>query len=214
MQTLELLLKVYQILYESYGPQDWWPAESWFEVIVGAVLTQNTSWKNVERAIVNLKSNGLLEPQRFCAISVQELATFIKSAGFYNLKAQRLKNIVNLLNEYDFDFQRLSNELTREKLLSVKGIGKETCDSILLYAFNKPIFVVDNYTKRIFSRLHIIQQKDNYDAVQKLFELIPKDTKIYQEYHALIVKHAKDFCTKKKPKCNFCVIRNLCKYSE
>ncbi len=214
MDVQSFLLKIYKIFYESYGPQGWWPAESWFEVVVGAVLTQNTSWKNVEKAILNLKHNGLLDPEKLYALSDQELTVLIKPAGFYNIKAQRLKNLMNLLKEYDFEFERLLKNISREKLLSVKGIGKETADSILLYAFNIPVFVVDNYTKRIFHRLGVVSEKDDYDSIQKLFHLIPSDVKIYQEYHALIVKHAKDICTKNKPLCERCAVENYCKYGD
>ncbi|MGJ8455054.1 endonuclease III domain-containing protein [Pseudothermotoga sp. U03pept] len=208
----DLLLQIYRTLFDMYGPQGWWPAESWFEVVVGAILTQNTSWKNVEKVISNLKRNGLLKPERLFSLSKEEIAALIKPAGFYNLKANRLKNLMDLLNKYNFDFDNLSKKLTREELLSVKGVGKESCDSILLYAFNRPIFVVDSYTRRIFSRLAVVKPEDDYDEIQKLFQLIPQNVEIYKEYHALIVKHAKELCTKNKPKCPSCPIKNHCRY--
>jgi len=209
---VDLLLRIYHTLLDAYGPQGWWPAESWFEVVVGVILTQNTSWKNVERAISNLKRNGLLEPEKLFALAVEKMAELIKPAGFYRLKAQRLKNLMSLLSTYNFDFVNLSEKITREELLSVKGVGKESCDSILLYAFNRPIFVVDNYTKRIFSRLAVVKEKDDYDKIQELFQLIPRKVEIYKEYHALIVKHAKEICSKNKPKCRLCPIKSDCNY--
>lgn len=213
MDVRQLLIEVYEILYEKYGPQGWWPADSWFEIVVGTILTQNTSWKNVEKAISNLKANGLLEPKKLYELSNEQLAMLIKPAGFFNLKAMRLKNLLDFLKEYDYDFHKLSKSITREKLLDIKGVGKETADSILLYAFNIPVFVVDNYTKRIFQRLGAISQKDDYDDIQRVFYLIPPNVQIYQEYHALIVKHAKDICTKNKPDCHHCSIKNYCEYS-
>ncbi|WP_041083440.1 endonuclease III domain-containing protein [Thermotoga profunda] len=212
MDVRQLLIEVYEILYEKYGPQGWWPADSWFEIVIGTILTQNTSWRNVEKAISNLKVNGLLEPKRLYELSNEQLAALIKPAGFFNLKAMRLKNLLDFLKEYDFDFHKLSKSITREKLLGIKGVGKETADSILLYAFNIPVFVVDNYTKRILQRLGAISQKDDYDDIQRLFNLIPPNVQIYQEYHALIVKHAKDICTKHKPNCHHCPIKNYCEY--
>ena len=212
MDVRQLLIEVYEILYEKYGPQGWWPADSWFEIVIGTILTQNTSWRNVEKAISNLKVNGLLEPKRLYELSNEQLAALIKPAGFFNLKAMRLKNLLDFLKEYDFDFHKLSKSITREKLLGIKGVGKETADSILLYAFNIPVFVVDNYTKRILQRLGAISQKDDYDEIQRLFNLIPPNVQIYQEYHALIVKHAKDICTKHKPNCHHCSIKNYCEY--
>lgn len=207
-----LLIKIYDLLYDEYGPQSWWPADDWFEVIVGAVLTQNTSWRNVEKAISNLKNNRMLKPEKLCELSNEQLAILIKPAGFYNLKAKRLRNVLDFLKKYDFDFNKLSSNIKREELLKIKGVGKETADSILLYAFDIPIFVVDNYTKRIFQRLDVISQKDDYDSIQKLFHLIPPDVQVYKEYHALIVKHAKDICTKYRPNCQRCSIKSFCRH--
>lgn len=212
VELKDFLLKIYNLLYDEYGSQGWWPAEDWFEVIVGAILTQNTSWKNVERAISNLRNNRVLKPEKLYALPLEQLAALIKPAGFYNLKAQRLKNMLKFLKQYDFDFMKLSSNITREVLLEIKGVGKETADSILLYAFNVPVFVVDNYTKRIFQRLGVLSNKDDYDSIQKLFYIIPPDLQMYKEYHALIVKHAKNMCTKHKPSCDQCALENFCKY--
>ncbi|MDK2884890.1 endonuclease III domain-containing protein [Pseudothermotoga sp.] len=212
MDVRKFLLKIYKILYGSYGPQGWWPAESWFEVIVGAVLTQNTSWNNVEKAIHNIRKAGALDPVILFRLRNDQLSQLIKSAGFYNLKTVRLKNLLSLLSEYNFDFHSLSRNITREILLNVNGIGKETADSILLYAFDKPVFVVDNYTKRVFERLGILNEEDSYDKIQAIFHDLPKDTGLYKEYHALIVKHAKDICLKNKPKCNICCVKGFCAF--
>lgn len=208
----DFLLKIYDLLYDEYGPQGWWPAENWFEVVVGAILTQSTSWKNVEKAISNLKRDGLLNPEKLYALPLYQIAALIKPAGFYNLKAQRLKNMLEFLKQYDFDFKALSSNVTREVLLKIRGVGKETADSILLYAFNIPVFVVDSYTKRIFQRLGVLSQDDDYDNIQRFFQIIPPHLQTYKEYHALIVKHAKDICKKNKPNCSQCPIKSFCKY--
>lgn len=212
-QLKDFLLEIYNLLYSEYGPQGWWPADNWFEVIVGAVLTQNTSWKNVEKAIQNLKLKNFLEPERLYKLSEQELAHFIRPAGFYNLKARRLKNLIELLRKYDFDFKKTAAQIKREELLSVNGIGKETADSILLYAFDKPIFVVDNYTRRLLQRLGVVCGEADYEEIQSLFHRISSDLQCYKEYHALIVRHVKQICLKNKPKCGDCCIGMFCKYS-
>jgi len=166
---LDLIAEIYRRLYEAYGPQSWWPAETWFEVVVGAVLTQNTAWKNVEKAIENLKLVGLLEPRKLYETNDEFVGMLIKPASFWKLKARRLKNLLKKLSEYDFDFYRLRESLTRDELLSVAGIGPETADSILLYAFEQPVFVVDNYTRRILTRVGILNGKENYSQIQSMF---------------------------------------------
>jgi len=193
----------------------WWPGETPFEVMVGAVLTQNTSWANVEKAILNLKRERLLAPKRLNKTGVLKLARIIKPAGFFNVKAKRLKSFLDFLfREYNGNLTVMRKEnirTLRRKLLNVNGIGAETCDSILLYALQKPIFVIDAYTKRIFSRLGIIDEDVGYEKLQSLFmKSLPRNTKLYNEYHALIVKLGKDIC-RKRPICNLCAIKKLCK---
>ena len=206
--TSNRLLAVYKTLHKTYGPQGWWPAKTHLEVIVGAILTQNTTWTNVEKAIVNLKKARLLSAKRLKDIPVRSLAGFIRPAGYYNIKANRLKNFVSILHKrYGGSVLRLSSEKTgrlRDILLGVNGIGPETCDSIMLYALNKRVFVVDAYTKRIFSRHGFIKESNDYHQVQKYFtDNLPRSKRLYSEFHALIVRLAKDFC-RTKPDCKNC----------
>jgi endonuclease-3 related protein len=212
--SLDLIAEIYLRLYEAYGPQSWWPAETWFEVVVGAVLTQNTAWKNVEKAIENLKLAGLLELRKLYETNDEFVGMLIKPAGFWKLKARRLKNLLKKLSEYDFDFYRLRESLTRDELLSVAGIGPETADSILLYAFEQPFFVVDNYTRRILTRVGILNGKENYSQIQSMFHRAIKGIETMKEYHALLVEHAKRVCKKRGPKCGFCVLNDLCQFSK
>lgn len=206
--------EIYKDLYDYYGPQHWWPADDWFEVTVGAILTQNTSWNNVEKSIENLKQRDLLEPEKLSKIKEDDLAQLIRSSGFYNLKSKRLKNFLEWLKKYNYDIAKIKNKSVtslREELLSIKGIGKETADSILLYAFEMPVFVIDAYTKRMFSRLGLILSRE-YDEFQDFFEKnLRKDVQLYNEYHALIVKHSKVYC-KKVPKCSDCFLKEKCKW--
>lgn len=220
-----MLIKIYKELQKAYGPQNWWPTTSnnkEFEIILGAILTQNTAWKNVEKAIRNLKDNDLIDFDNIKKIKTDKLAQLIKSSGYYNQKAKKIKNFVRFIeddyngsvNNFINDINHNNISLIREKLLKIKGIGNETADSILLYAAGKPEFVVDAYTKRIFLRLGIVNDKDNYDEIKEVFtKNIPKNTRIYNEYHALIVKHGKHVC-KKKPNCKECCIRDFCKSNE
>ncbi len=208
-----VLNSVYKKLYAYFGPQHWWPGESRFEVMVGAILTQNTNWSNVEKAIANIKKQNLLQFQRLQRLSHKRLASLIRPAGYYNLKARRLKEFLKFLhNHCRGNLRKMScgpmDEL-REKLLSVKGIGPETADSILLYALNKPVFVVDAYTKRILLRHNIIREDSDYAAVQNLFmENLKNEVKLFNEYHALLVRLGKEFCLKNKPKCKGCPINS------
>lgn len=210
---MHLLKNIYERLYEAYGPQNWWPAETWFEVVVGAVLTQNTAWRNVERAIKNLKENDALDPWKMIQMSEEELARLIKPAGFWRIKAKRLKKLLEKLSEYNFDFETIKNNLAREELLKVNGIGPETADSILLYALDRAYFVVDNYTKRIMSRIGLLNEKASYNQIQNTFHSVIKDVQMMKEYHALIVEHAKRVCKKKDPKCDSCVLKDICRYA-
>ena len=205
---------IYKKLFFSLGPQGWWPADEPFEVMVGAILTQNTNWKNVERAINNLKKKRLLNPLSLRHISQGRLARLIKPAGYFNIKANRLKNFLDFLfNFYKGkvkDMLGVDTPILRRQLLNIKGIGPETADSILLYALGKPIFVVDAYTKRIFVRLGMIKEKDSYDEVQNFFmKRLKKNTKLFNEYHALLVRLGKEFCIKKTPRCHLCPLKEL-----
>ena len=198
--------KIYNILYKEYGPQKWWPTRTknkQFEVIIGAILTQNTSWKNVEQALTNLEKENLISINKIKSTRVDKLARLIKPSGYYNQKAERLKLAA--------DFFLENKQPTREQLLAVKGIGPETADSILLYAFNKPIFVIDAYTKRIFSRIGMCKDRCEYHELQNIFhKALPKKVKLFNGYHALLVELAKQHCAK-TPDCDKCPIRRLCK---
>lgn len=208
--NLSVLKEIYRRLLETYGPQGWWPAETWFEVVVGAVLTQNTTWKNVERAIENLKKANMLDPKRMFEADNELIERLIKPAGFWKLKARRLKNLLKELSRYDFDFYRLREHLTRDELLSVNGIGPETADSIMLYAFEKPVFVIDSYTRRILGRIGLINGRETYSQLQSMFHQQIKDIETMKEYHALLVEHAKRVCKKNQPRCGSCVLQDLC----
>lgn len=203
---------IYKRLFKAFGPQYWWPAEDNFEVMVGAILTQSTNWGNVEKAIANLKKEKLLAPDRLLKLSHKKLTALIRPAGYYNIKALRLKELLKFIfRESQGNLGKLSQEelgVLREKLLNVKGIGPETADSILLYALHKPIFVVDAYTKRIFSRHNFLAADCSYTEAQNLFmQNLKPDVKLFNEYHALIVKLAKEYCKKNKPKCEICPLR-------
>ncbi len=214
MDTLEVLTRIYDRLYEYFGPQHWWPADTPFEVCVGAILTQNASWKNVEKAIKSLKEAEVLDPFKLYRIEVSKLAMLIKPCGFYNLKAKRLKNFVNFLVEkYQGKLDKLFEkgiQQAREELLSIKGLGKETVDSMLLYAGELPIFVVDAYTYRILFRHGLIPEEATYEEIQDLFHrYLPEDPKLFNEYHALLVACGKTFCKTKKPLCETCPLQGV-----
>lgn len=202
------MLKIYKKLFRSFGPQNWWPVSkktkdclaSRFEICVGAILTQNTSWQNVEKAISNLIANKMLSKEAMKSAKPGMLASLIRSSGYYKQKAKKLKIFANF-----------SGDITRENLLGLWGIGPETADSMLLYAYNKPCFVVDAYTRRIFTRLGFLKGGESYEEIRSLFEKnLPKDVKIYNEFHALIVRLAKTHC-RKKPLCENCPLSNECK---
>jgi len=203
---------IYRKLFFCFGPQHWWPARSRLEVMVGAILTQNTNWSNVEKAINNLRKNSLLDAGKLYRMPQEKLAGLIKSAGYYNIKAKRLKEFLRFLFEsYQGNIKKMSSadtRLLRRQLLSVNGIGPETADSILLYALGKPVFVVDAYTKRIFSRHRLIGEDADYNMLQDLcLKNLKKDVKLFNEFHALLVKLGKDFCLKNKPRCAICPLR-------
>ena len=206
--------EIYEILLKHFGPQAWWPGETPFEVMVGAVLTQNTNWTNVSRAIDNLKKENLLLFGKMHELPVELLAEKIRPAGYFNLKAGRLKNLLNFIGgEYNGSLEDMFKEdavSLREKILTVKGIGPETADSILLYAGNMPVFVVDTYTHRIFCRHAIIAEEDGYYEIQDYFMLsLPEEIELFNEYHALIVRLGKEFCKKSKPLCKKCPLGKL-----
>ncbi len=201
---------VFNKLEEEYGKQNWWPtisANKKFEIIVGAILTQNTSWKNVERAIKNLDKFNFLRKDAIKQIGEEELGQLIKSSGYFKQKAKKLKATIEFLDS--------KKEITRENLLQVWGIGKETADSILLYAYDKPTFVIDSYTKRIFSRMGIANEEIEYDELQNIFiNNLDNNSELFKEYHALIVKLGKDICLKRKPKCDECCLKEICEYKK
>ena len=208
-----LLMKIYNRLYRAYGPRHWWPGETPFEVMVGAILTQNTSWRNVEKAIQNLKARKVLHVRGIHQLKRSQLASLIRSSGYFRIKADRLKTFVNFLFEhYSGNLGKMRKEglnILRQKLLGIRGIGPETADSILLYGLQKPIFVVDAYTKRIFSRHGILSEKATYEEVQRLFmEHLPKDERLFNEYHALLVHVGKTLC-RKIPRCDLCPIKGI-----
>ncbi len=202
------LLDIYNTLYNHFGPQDWWPGDTPFEVAVGAILTQNTNWGNVEKAIINLKKEKALNAKTLNRMPHEQLASLIRPAGYFNIKAKRLKNFLSFLsNHHNGSMKRMSNDgvsALRQDLLGVNGIGPETADSILLYALGKPVFVIDAYTKRILERHNIVPGEITYHELQELFHNnLPRDLKLFNEYHALFVMLGKDYC-KPKPKCSDC----------
>lgn len=209
-ETSARLLKIFQSLLDHFGKRFWWPGETELEVIVGAVLTQNTTWKNVEKAITNLKEARILDLTNLYNISQKDLARIIRPSGFYNIKSKRLKNIINVIHDkYDGNLLLLKNiELwkLRDILLGIDGIGRETADSIILYAFDKPIFVIDAYTRRFLLNHNICNSVKNksYDEIQKFFmDNLPHDLYLFNEYHALLVYLCQNNC-RKSPLCDGC----------
>ena len=203
-----ILLKLYRSLRGHYGHRKWWPGESPFEVIVGAILTQNTSWKNVEKAIANLKKAGVLTPGRLSRLSHGRLASLIRPAGYFNVKADRIRAFMRFLNRhYEGNLHYLFRadwRKVREELLSVRGIGPETADAILLYAGQKPSFVVDTYTRRLLTRHQFIHGSETYEEIRNLIqEGIPRRTGLYNDYHAQIVEVGKHHC-RPQPRCKSC----------
>ena len=201
-------VRMFQTLLRTYGPQAWWPAESIEETIIGAILTQNTSWKNVELALDVLRQEELMDFNKLAEIKLEHLAENIRSSGYYNQKARRLRGFSQRLLAEHGSLVRLSIMPTqdlRNWLLSVNGIGKETADSILLYAFNRPIFVVDAYTIRVFNRHHLVEKTSDYDQVQSyIHQNLKPVAPIYNEFHALLVRIGKKYCKRKKPYCENC----------
>jgi len=213
MTQTEQLQQIYHQLYEHYGRQHWWPGDSPFEIMVGAILVQNTNWTHVEKAIANLKRAEVLTPQALAAIPLADLAEIIRPAGTFRRKAQRLHNVLTWLCElHDGRFASMAASATdtlREELLGVNGVGPETADSILLYALNRPSFVVDTYTARVAVRHGLIEPPFDYHELQSLFmDHLPAEVPLFNEYHALLVAVGKDFC-KPKPRCENCPLGDL-----
>jgi len=227
------LASVYKLLKKKYGPQGWWPIVNVetgkseyglgaprneadiFEIAIGAILTQNVAWTNVEKAIVKLKTSGIFTPQSLYKAKESKIASLITSTGYYNQKTKKIKNFLEWFKSYNFSFEAVSGLKTpeiRKQLLEIKGTGAETADSILLYGLGKKIFVVDAYTKRIFSRIGFFSEKDSYNDIQEFFHKNFKGTVAsYNEFHALIVTHGKDIC-KNNPLCGQCPFHNSCTY--
>jgi len=215
-RTLISPLQVYHILLTTYGPQGWWPAETPFEVMVGAILTQSTNWKNVEKAIANLKATDMMDVEHIATSNPEQLAEIIRPAGFYRQKAQRLQQLClfYLKHGREQQLRRWPASSLRQQMLRVHGIGPETADSILLYALDKPVFVVDAYTRRIFSRLGSLPENADYAETQAFFHArLPNSIRIFQELHALIVEHAKRHC-RVKPLCTGCPLAHACQFAE
>jgi len=199
-----------------YGPQYWWPAQEPFEVIVGAILTQSAAWGNVEKAIANLKSAKALSPEALRQLPISALAVLVRPCGYYNAKALKLKSFAHWLGEYyNDDLSKLfvsNTDYLRQRLLSVYGIGQETADSIILYAANKPVFVIDAYTRRIINRIGLAPDSNSYTAYQSLFmQNLPADAQLFNEYHALLVCLGKNVC-RSRPLCHQCCLNSICHF--
>lgn len=229
---------IYYLLLDKYGPQGWWPlytlrnsngrnkkgyisgsadktpglsAAGRYEIAIGAVLTQNTSWTNVEKALANLVELNLLDPVKISNLEQDKLAVAVKPSGYFNQKAKKIKILTDFL--LDGNYLPHGNTPDRDDLLNLWGIGEETADSILLYAYNLPLFVVDTYTRRIFSRLGFLDGSEKYSDISELFvSELPPGSILFNEFHALIVKHAKEHC-RKKPDCSGCILKSVCKYN-
>lgn len=213
MRTTALLTEIYDRMLKQFGPQHWWPGETPFEVMVGAILTQNTNWANVIKAIGNLKKKNILDARKMLRLAPESLAELIRPAGYFNVKTKRLRNFLSYFVEmYEADIARMRTQTLaalREELLAVKGIGRETADSILLYALEKPVFVIDAYTHRVLSRHFLITEEADYDEMQQtMMSSFPEDVPHYNEYHALLVRVGKDFC-KPKPQCENCPLNGV-----
>jgi endonuclease-3 related protein len=207
------LLEIYMRLYRAFGPQHWWPGETPFEIAVGAILTQNTNWGNVEKAIENLKRKRALNAKTIHDMKMDRLALLIKPAGYFNVKAKRLKAFISfLMNEYHGSMRRMKDEETqalRKNLIQIHGIGSETADSVLLYALEKPVFIIDAYTRRVLSRHGIMEHERSYEEFQELFNSsLKSNIKLFNEYHALFVKVGKTYC-RKKPRCSGCPLEEI-----
>jgi endonuclease-3 related protein len=208
------LMDLYDAMYDVFGPQSWWPGDGPLEIMIGAVLTQNTNWGNVERAIENLRRAELIDVKKLVTTDPAKLAELIRPAGYFTVKAKRLQNLMRFVWEnYDGEVKRFFDQSIwslREELLSVSGVGYETADDIILYAAHKPTFVVDTYTYRIMLRHHLIGQDEEYMGIKELFEdNLPAEVELFNEYHALLVMVGKIFCKKTKPQCEKCPLNRF-----
>ncbi len=233
---MDEIKKIYKTLLDNLDKQGWWPLttkgfhpkhysgkpktqKNRFEIIIGAILTQNTNWKNVEKALYNLNKNNLIDIEKINKIKKEKLASSIRPSGYYNQKAKTIKNFSDFLfrnynGNLNLFFKNNIHKL-RDELLSIKGIGPETADSIVLYAAEKPTFVIDAYTKRIYSRLFNIKKQLKYEELQEIFESnLKKDKKIFNEYHALLVELGKNYCKNKKPLCAECPVNKICTFNK
>ena len=203
---------VYRRLLDAYGPQGWWPADSAFEIVVGAVLTQNAAWTNVEYALTHLRAADALSPEAILELEDERLGALIRPSGYFNVKARRLKAVCRFLVDaggIEALHERETKDL-RDALLRVHGIGRETADDIVLYAFHRPVFVIDAYTRRVFERLGLLAGGETYEALRGAFErALGPDVPVYQEYHGLIVEHCKAVCAV-RPRCADCSLRQRC----
>ncbi len=220
------LLQTFRILHKAYGPQGWWPVtpegenkphygvkitlqRHRFEIAIGAILTQNTAWTNAEKALIALHAKNVLTPEKILKLQKEKLALLIRPAGYFNQKAERLMTLAEFFTTTDITQEETT--MLRTKLLALQGVGPETADSILLYAAEKPVFVIDAYTRRIFSRMGYLPENGSYETWQNLFHsMLPKDTILFKEYHALLVKHTKKAC-RKRPVCETCIFSDTCK---
>ncbi|MBU36199.1 MAG: endonuclease III domain-containing protein [Candidatus Scalindua sp.] len=213
MNKPKVLTEIYDSLFKSFGKQYWWPGDTGFEVVIGAILTQNTNWTNVEKAIKNLKAAKVFTPKKLYEIETKKLAELIKPSGYFNVKAKRLKHFIEwLFLNYNGSLSKLFKQdfaTLRKELLSVNGIGKETADSIILYAAEKPTFVVDAYTRRVLVRHGLITEDYDYEDIKSVFEdNLPGNVPYYNEYHALIVMVGKHYC-KPRMQCEECPLENV-----
>ena len=217
------LLKVHDLLLECYGPQHWWPARTSFEVMVGAVLTQNTAWTNVEKAIANLHAAQAMDAEVILHAPQRRVAAWIRPAGYFNVKAKRLRNFCAwyVARGGEKKLRRVDSAALRHELLSINGVGPETADDILLYAFHRPSFVIDAYTRRLLSRLQLVAGDESYENLREHIETRlqgeargkRETVALYNEFHALIVRHAKDFC-RPRPRCRTCCLAAHCPAAE
>jgi len=205
---------IYRCLYEAFGPQHWWPAETPFAVMIGAILTQNTNWGNVERALANLEAAGLMCPEKLAACRKERLAQLIRPSGYFNIKAERLRDFLSwlvpkLTGEVVASLRHMRTPRLRRELLGIRGIGPETADSILIYALGRKVFVVDTYTRRFLERHGLIKRGAGYDEIRLMFQqALPRSRRLYNEYHALIVRLGKEIC-RPRPRCDQCPLRPL-----
>ena len=207
---------IYRKLYAANGKQHWWPGDTVFEIMVGAMLTQNTAWTNVEKAMTNLKRAGALSPQAIVKAHPRRLARWLKPSGYFNVKARRLRALCRWLigQGGTRKISKLPTNELRHRLLAVHGIGPETADDILLYAFNRPVFVIDAYTRRLFARLGLIGGAEDYETLRRIFEdALDSNVGLFKEYHALVVVHGKDVC-RKRPLCDHCCLAEDCPTSD